>query len=480
MLPKYRYKTKPYKHQQEALEKCWDKEDYALFMEMGTGKSKVLIDNIAILYDIGRINKALIFAPKGVYQNWERNELPKHLPEHILHRTAIWNSSPSKKEQKKLEKVFESSEDLSVFLMNIEALSTKKGIAFADRFLMSGKVLMDIDESTTIKSPTARRTKACLKLRTLARYRRILTGQPITKSPLDIYTQCSFLDPALLGYSSYYSFRNRYAVMVKRSVGTHSFSKIIGYQNLDELQKELIKFSFRRRKEDCLDLPDKVYTVRYVSLSSEQKRMYEQLKRYAVTELKGKTITAQAVITQILRLHQVVCGFIKTDEGKTQEIESNRLTTLLSLCEEVDGKAIIWANYRYDIEKITKELNSIYGHGSAAHYYGGTANEERQNIVERFQDKSSNLRFFVGQPRTGGFGLTLTQANTVIYYSNNYDLEIRIQSEDRAHRIGQEKKVTYIDLMSEGTVDSMIVNSLRKKINIASQVMGEGWKDWLV
>jgi SNF2 family DNA or RNA helicase len=208
--------------------------------------------------------------------------------------------------------------------------------------------------------------------------------------------------------------------------------------------------------------------------------MYEQLKRYAVTELKGKTVTAQAVITQILRLHQVVCGFIRTDDNKLREVSSNRINELLALCEEVDGKAIIWANYRYDIEKITKELNAIYGYGSAAHYYGGTASEERQNIVDRFQDKNSRLRFFVGQPRTGGFGLTLTAANTVIYYSNNYDLEIRIQSEDRAHRIGQHSKVTYIDLMAENTVDSRIVNSLRRKIDIASQVMGEGWKDWLI
>jgi SNF2 family DNA or RNA helicase len=480
MLPKYRYRTKPYDHQQEALEKSWNQEDYALFMEMGTGKSKVLIDNIAILYDIGRINKALIIAPKGVYQNWERNEIPKHLPDHILHRVALWNSSPNKKEQKKLEKVFETTDDLCIFLMNIEALSTKKGVAIADKFLIISNSLMAIDESTTIKSPSARRTKACLKLRILAKYRRILTGQPITKSPLDIYTQCSFLDPALLGYSSYYSFRNRYAVMVKRSIGTHSFSKIVGYQNLDELQKELVRFSYRKLKEECLDLPDKVYTIRYVTLTDEQKRMYEQLKRYAVTELEGKTVTAQAVITQILRLHQVVCGFIRTDDSKLREVSSNRIKELLALCEEIDGKAIIWANYRYDIEKITKELNAIYGYGSAAHYYGGTANEERQNIVDRFQDKNSMLRFFVGQPRTGGFGLTLTAANTVIYYSNNYDLEIRIQSEDRAHRIGQHSKVTYIDLMAENTVDSKIVNSLRRKINIASQVMGEGWKDWLI
>ena len=480
MLEKYRFKTTPYAHQKEALIRCWNRDEYALFMEMGTGKSKVLIDNIAVLYDTGRISKALIVAPKGVYRNWERSELPKHLPEHILCQIAVWTSSPNKKEEKKLNKIFESTEDLCILLMNIEAFSTKKGTSFANKYLAAGHTLMAIDESTTIKSPSARRTKACLNLRTLARYRRILTGQPITKSPLDIYTQCSFLDPALLGYSSYYSFRNRYAVMVKRSVGTHSFSKIIGYQNLDELQKELLKFSYRVRKDECLDLPDKVYTIRYVELTPEQKRMYEQLRRYAMTELKGKTITAQAVIIQILRLHQVVCGFIKTDDGKLHEIPNKRISELLSLCEEVDGKAIIWANYRYDIEKITKELNSIYGLGSAAHYYGGTPDEERQNIVEKFQDPSSKLRFFIGQPRTGGYGLTLTGANTVIYYSNNYDLEIRIQSEDRAHRIGQHSKVTYIDLMAENTVDSKIVNSLRRKIDIASQVMGEGWRDWLV
>ena len=161
------------------------------------------------------------------------------------------------------------------------------------------------------------------------------------------------------------------------------------------------------------------------------------------------------------------------------DIPNNRIKELLATVEECDGKIIIWANYRRDIENIKNALAEAYGMTTVATYYGDTEAEERQEIVERFQDMASPLRFFVGNPRTGGYGLTLTAAHTVIYYSNNFDLEVRLQSEDRAHRIGQTNKVTYIDFISPGTVDEHIVKALRNKINIASQVLGEELKDWI-
>ena len=190
-------------------------------------------------------------------------------------------------------------------------------------------------------------------------------------------------------------------------------------------------------------------------------------------------ITANAVITQLLRLHQVSCGFVNTDEGNTVELKNTRMDELMSILDEVNGKAIIWANYRHDILAIQKEIAKVYGERSVEAYFGDTPGEERQDIVKRFQE-DPELRFFVGQPRTGGYGLTLTAANTVVYYSNNYDLEVRLQSEDRAHRIGQGSKVTYIDLVCEKTVDEVIVKALRKKINIATEVLGEEWKKWLI
>ena len=266
----YKFKTEPYAHQLHALGASYNKQNYALFMEMGTGKSKVLVDNIAMLYDKGKINAALIIVPKGVYRNWERQEIPTHMPEHVLYNVVTWSPATTKKQELENRKLFRHGEELTIFLMNIEAFSTKKGLDIAQRFLLAHQTLMAIDESTTIKSPTASRTKNVLKLRDHAKYRRILTGSPVTKSPLDLYTQCYFLDPLYLDFSSYYTFKNRYAMMVDRNVGSHSFKLVTGYIRLDELNSKLERFSYRVLKEDCLDLPDKVYMTRSVPLSPEQ------------------------------------------------------------------------------------------------------------------------------------------------------------------------------------------------------------------
>jgi len=476
----YKFKTEPYEHQLTALGASHNRENFALFMEMGTGKSKVLIDNIAMLYDKGKINAALIVAPKGVYHNWERQELPIHMPAHVLYQIITWSPVETKKQQAALKKLFIHDEDLVIFLMNIEAFSTKKGMRIAEKFLLAHSALMAIDESTTIKSPTASRTKSVLKLRVLAKYRRILTGAPVTKSPLDLYTQCFFLDPDLLDFSSYYTFKNRYAIMVDRNVGTHSFKHVMGYQRLDELNGKLNDFSYRVLKEDCLDLPEKVYMKRMITLTPEQKRMYGEMKKFALSELEGKKITATSVLAQLVRLHQITCGHLTLDDGDIRTLKNNRIKELLDILEETDGKIIIWAVYRHDIKEITKLLSERYGANAVESFFGDTLDRDRQDIIDRFQDRESDLRFFVGNPKTGGYGLTLTASHTVIYYSNSYDLETRLQSEDRAHRISQDKKVTYIDLITEGTVDELIVKNLRGKINLATKIMGEDLKKWLI
>tara|TARA_R110002020_G_scaffold213289_3_gene420015 strand:- start:3663 stop:5108 length:1446 start_codon:yes stop_codon:yes gene_type:complete len=481
MQEKYRFKTEPYDHQRVALGASWDKKEFAYFMEMGTGKSKVLIDNIAILYDKGFIDSALILAPKGVYKNWVELEIPKHLPDHIYKKIVAWSPNPNKKEQQQLIDLFNPTEDLTFFVVNIEALSTKRGVSFVDKFLTSHNSLMAIDESTTIKNISAARTKSAIKLSNLAKYKRILTGSPITKSPLDLYSQCAFLDEELLGFTSFYTYKNHFAIIQKRSIATHSFQQIVGYRNLDELKGILKNFSYRVLKKDCIDLPPKIYTKRTVELTEHQKRIYKELKNYAMAELgEMETVTTSSVITQILRLQQVLCGFTRSDTGEIIEIPSNRIKELLSILEEIEGKCIIWANYQFDIRSLEKTIQKAYGPESVATYYGETPSDKRQQIITKFQDEDSPLRFFIGQPRTGGFGLTLTAANTVVYYSNSYDLEIRLQSEDRAHRIGQENKVTYIDLCAPKTIDEKIIKSLRSKINIATQILGENYKDWLV
>ena len=365
--------------------------------------------------------------------------------------------------------------------MNIEALSTKKGRDFAGRFVMSNKTMFIVDESTTIKNPEAKRSKTCMALGKYANYRRILTGSPVTKSPLDLYSQCLFLDPALLGFSSFYSFRARYADLVEKTGNGRTFKLVVGYKNLDELNESLSKFSHRVLKKDCLDLPEKVYVRRNIAMTPEQKKAYKELQRFAYTQLaNSKSVTINHIMTQITRLHQISCGFIRTDDGYITELPSQRLSELSSILEETSGKVIIWANYRHDIKKIEKMLVDTYGENSVGTYYGDVNNTDRELVINKFQDPNNPLRFFVGNTQTGGFGITLTEANTVIYYSNNYDLEKRLQSEDRAHRIGQTNKVTYIDIVCERTVDEKIVKALRKKQSIASTILGEEkYKDWL-
>ena len=481
MIKHYKFKTKPYEHQIEALEKSWAQDTYALFMEMGTGKSKVLVDNIAMLYDKGAIRAALIVAPKGVYKNWNDIEFPVHLPDHVNHTKVLWDPSITKKKQMELDTLFDGGDDLKILIMNVEAFSTSKGLDFAHSFLniFLGRALIGIDESTTIKSPTAKRTKNILKIGELAKYRRILTGSPVTKSPLDLYTQCSFLDPFYLDEASYYSFRARYANMVKRNFGGRSVQLVTSYRRLDELAEKLDKFSYRVLKEDCLDLPPKVFTTRTVDLSDEQKEMYKTMKYAAIAEQDGKIMSSMSALTTLLRLHQITCGHMKTDDGEILSIKNNRLTALMDCLQETDGKVIIWANYREDIKNIVDSLKKVYGEASTVQYHGAVDPKVRQEQIALFQEKNGPARYFVGNAQTGGYGITLTAANTVIYYSNNYDLEKRLQSEDRAHRIGQTGSVTYIDLVAEKTIDERIIKSLKNKVNIANEIMGEDIRDWI-
>ena len=474
----YKFKLKPYEHQMSALEKSWNKETYGYFMEMGTGKTKVLIDNMAMLYDKGKINGALIIAPKGVVKTWHEQELPTHLPDHIENVTTLWQPNITKKQETKLNNLFDLGTDLHIFIMNVEALSTNKGVKFAEKFLRSHRTLMALDESTTIKNPSAKRTKNVLALAPMAKYRRILTGSPVTKNPLDLYTQCEFLDPFLLNFNSWYAFRNRYAIMKTIHVRGRSIQTVHKFQNLGELSDRLKGFSYRVLKEDCLDLPEKIYMKRHVALTKEQENLYEQMRKTAIANLNGKVTSTVTVLTQLMRLQQITCGHFVADDGTVQTIKNNRLDELMDVLEETENKAIIWAYWQRDVQDIRDAIEKEYGPRSVVDYYGLTPQDERQDNIRRFQN-DNECRFLIGTPSTGGYGITLTEANTVIYYSNGYDLEKRLQSEDRAHRIGQKKNVTYIDLIAEDTVDEKIVKSLRKKINIASEVMGEELRDWI-
>ena len=481
MTVNYKFRTTPYAHQHVALDRSMDRKAYGFFMEMGTGKSKVLIDTISNLYLQGLLDFALIVAPKGVYKNWVTKEIPEHFPLDVPHRVIHWVASPNTKQLLEMKSVSTAFAGVTMFVMNTEAFSHIKG-KNAGEWLgknFGGRGLIAVDESTTIKNHGAKRTKSLIRISRAFTYRRILTGSPVTKAPMDIYSQAEFLGHGLLGFDSFYAFRGRYAIVKRRVMGRNSFDEVVGYRNLDELAEVVNTFSYRVLKKDCLDLPDKIYTKRFVTPTPEQKRMYNDLKTDAYLMLEEGYITAPIVITQMLRLQQILSGHLPLEDGPTQYFDSGKMDALLQLLEETDGKVIIWSRFRYDIQQITGTLQQLYGMDSAASYYGDTTSDDRTRAVENFQNPEHPLRFFIGNPATAGYGITLTEAHTVVYYANSFDLEHRIQSEDRCHRIGQKNAVTYVDLIVEDSIDEKIVDALRDKIDLSAKVLGELAREWL-
>ena len=473
---KYPYKTKPYKHQRNALNESAEKSQWAYFMEMGTGKTKVTIDNMAFLFFKRQIEAALVIAPKSVYLNWEL-EIETHIPQVLKYKIFRWNIDKPKDYH-----ALNNFKDLKIFLMNVEALSTKRGFEGAKEFLKDNKLnFVVLDESTTIKNRSAKRTKNILELRKLANVRRILTGSPITKSPLDLFTQCQFLSPELLGFTSYLAFRNRYAEMTDIPVGSGRFISVPKYyKRLEELEHKLKHFSTRIRKDECLDLEPKVRQKRYIELEGDNKKLYERLRTTALAVVEDSTISFSNKLTEIIKLHQVCNGFTKNDDGEIMELHKQKLSALEEILDETDGKVIIWANYIFNIKSIIEFLEKKYGKESVVSVYGEIDVETRKEAVHRIQN-DPRTRFLVGNPTTGGFGLTLTACNTVIYFSNNYNLEVRKQSEDRAHRMGQTGTVVYIDIVARDTLDEAIMKSLVNKGQLAAKTLGEeDLKDWLL
>ena len=469
---KYNYKTKPFQHQRDALNAGGLHIDYAYFMVIGTGKTKVAIDNAAFMKKNTWIDWVIVIAPNSVYRNWI-DEIQKH---------SSFNSIHVHKDKNIYGDMTRHPERaLKWFLINVEALSHKSGVEKLKSLLTrkNCRHLMILDESTTIKNRSAKRTRNICKLGKLANYRRILTGSPITKSPLDLYTQCEFLSPQLLGFDSFFTFRARYAVMQQIEMGGRQMLFPKYYTNLDELTEKLKTFSFRVRKKDCLDLPDKLYTIRKINLTAKQQEVYNRLKKFAYATINQDEVSFANKLTEILRLHQVANGFVKSDDGTINVFDDcPKIKELMEILEDTEGKFIIWANYVQNIKTIINKLKEKYGADSVVSIFGEVSTEDRQQAVTKFQNDSS-CRFFVGNPSTGGYGLTLTSASYVVYFSNSYNLEVREQSEDRAHRIGQDKNVTYIDLIAENTIDEFIVSALDKKLKLSAETLGEEVKKWL-
>lgn len=474
-----------------------------VFVTGNTGKSKCLLDEWGERAAACDLRDLLIIAPAGSYRNWDEDksesqpsQLRAHLDPALLERTLVapWVSGMGVEARRHFGWVLGNTDtgQARVMVMNVEALSTVARAREAVReFLRPGQAMVAMDESTRIKNPSAKRTQHVIGLCHRAAARRVLSGLPTPRSPLDLYSQFEFLDWLILGHQSYWTFRQRYAVMeeVKFGGGYNAFTGeeaegkkvkiVVGYRNEEELRQRIAPYSFRALKEDCLDLPPKVYETRDVALTAEQRRIYKELKELATAELEsGDHVTATQVIVRMMRLHQVVCGHVTDEGGTVHDIPSNRIDELMQVLEEHGGKSIIWVNYEQALLKIVDAIKKEYGPKSAAAFWGG--NRARRGEEERRFLGDPECRFMVSTQSAGGMGNTWVAADLVVYYSNNYDLEHRMQSEDRAHRAGQTRRVTYVDLVARGTVDEKIIRALREKINMASAITGDGWRRWLV
>ena len=457
------YKTKPFEHQRQALIKGAEKEYFLYLMGMGTGKTKVAIDNAVYLYNQKKIDTVFVIVPNSITHNW-------------LKEIDIHSSSKNIKylfKRDSFDHKFENA--INWYVMNVEALSHASGVKVAKKLIdkCKDKMFMVVDECTTIKNHKAKRTRNIVKLSSDVKYKRGMTGSPTTKSPLDLYSQCEFLKPGLLGFKSYYAFRARYCAMRPLSnEGNRQIMIPMYFTNLAELEGKIKGFSFRVKKEDCFDLPPKVFTKRFLGMSKEQLECYTSLKKYARAIFQDKESSYTNKLTELLRLHQVTCGFFVSDKGQRESFDTPKMTELCNIIDETEGKVIIWANYIHNIEQIIQVLKKKYPFDNTVAIYGAVNVKDRDQAVESFQE-DSKTRFFVGNPSTGGYGLNLTAATTVIYFSNSYDLTLREQSEDRAHRHGQKKSVTYIDLVTKGTIDEFIIKALNEKKKMSAQTLGE-------
>lgn len=480
----FRFKLKPMEHQLKAFLLSRDKEFFGFFMEMGTGKSKLGLDTAAYLHENGAIDNLLIIAPNNVHKQWVTEQIPIHLPDWVRCKVAYYRSSPNKEEKKALEELKEQTKNnngtLRILSMNVESLSIKSGIDYALRFCMTGRTVCILDESSRIKNHKANRTQNIMKIRDVCDFRRIATGTSITKGIEDLFSQLQFLHRDILGFTSFYAFRNRYCIVKEEQTRDGKrFSKIVGYKRVDELKQKLATWTFEVKKEDCLDLPPKTYMERLVDLHPEQRKKYDQMRDELITQLSsGEVISAPLAITKMLRLQQIICGHLPSGDGKGYEVIPStgmnpRLEAILEILDETNEQVIIWSRFIADIDQIAKML------GNRAVRYDGCVSEKDRSInIDLF--KSGQRQVFVGNPQAAGIGLNLTEASMMIYYSNDFNAETRWQSEDRFHRIGQKKNVTIIDLVAPGTMDKKILAALKSKKSIAEMMSNKSSiKDFL-
>ena len=458
------YGTVPYPHQEKAVALCFSNDAFALFMEMGTGKTKVILDVCVNLQaQLQRPLRALVVAPLSVMGEWERNRL-KHTPSLTL--IQLMGSTGLKRKWFEVHK--EPATLPTLLVMNYEAMWRLESELVKIPFDM-----IVLDEATKIKGRSTLQAKAIMRLGKVIPRRYILTGTPVANGPLDAFNLMKFIDPTVFG-PSFQAFRDRYAI-----VHTYKgFPEIVGWRNMDEFSIKLASRSFRITKEQCWkDLPEKIFKRRACLLPNEQQKTYDSLVKTFCATVDGKELTVDMVLALLTKLRQITGGFIyKTDSKSTYRFPDNpKLEALVTLCGQLiaeNKKIVVWFNFTEEGNLVQKALRQFKTHL----FYGGTTPQDRASILDSF-NSTAEPSIFIGQTRAGGFGIELTAAHDCIYYSNDYALDIRLQTEDRLHRHGQKNAVTYVDLFVPGTIDESILTLLEYKIKLSEGLLLQSYRD---
>lgn len=485
----YPHTIPPFEHQEIHLGDYWEEPAWGLLWEQGTAKTKPVIDTAVMLYLNGKIDGMVVIAPPGVERNWKSDEFPKHLPVEVSLETRIevflTKRSKTKYHSEDMAQLVKHK-GFAVLLMSYNAFMTEVGKKVIWKFLRHRRCLYVLDESHNIKNPAGKRSRAIVKSSKYAPFRRILTGTPVAVGPFDLYSQIKFLDNHFWerkGIYTFSAFKKTFgvwltaeAVLAQTGIDP-GFDRLIEYKDIPLLKKWLAEISDRKLKEDVLDLPSKLYSKRYMEMDPGQKAIYEEIKSEYMYEFDdGQVIDADLALVRLLRLQQITCGYVPSETEEPVRLLGNknpRLKVMEDISSGIHHQAIVWARFREDINQIMDLLGK-----KAVRYDGSIDGDEAERNKEAFQ--AGDVQWFVGTAQKGGPGLTLHMAKTTVYYSNSFKLIDRLQSEDRNHRAGMDDQpVNYIDIICPDSVDEHIVENLKGKVDIASQITGDELRSWI-
>lgn len=472
----YPFKTEPKSHQLTCVKKLYPTDIGAIFADIGTGKTKMGIDIAACRYYSGNIDKVFVIALFSIKDNW-KNEINIHSPI----PATIHELETSKSGRNKYRNFLEE-DGFRWLVVGVESLSNGSAYELCKEFV-DDKTMIIIDESDSIKTSGKIRTERCIEFGKLTKYKYIMTGTPMEKGLVDLYTQFQFLDKNIIGIGDFYSFKNRYVV-----TGGFKNKQIIGYQRVDELLEAVNPYIYQVRKREVLhELPEATYQERIIQMSAEQKKLYNELKNTLKLEYNGNKLTVASTINLMQRFSEITGGFysyvdhdamseVSIDEKvkikyKKKYLKSNpKAKELMSLIKSMSDREsiIIWAVSKMEIAYIVDMISREYGEDSIAQMHGDISKEDRTRFLDDFQN--GKRKFIVGNQAIGGIGLNMTRAAVMIYFSNDFSYRRRIQSEGRIERMGQTRPMVYIDLKCVGSIDTYVVKALKNKQDFSEAI----------